>query len=61
LNIPQVAGIVAAPDLQKVYAADANDNMIFSIDERTLKYTPIKLQDNDSPDGVAYDQVVHTH
>src|SRR5437763_10928024 len=59
LNIPQVAGIVVAPDLQKVYAADANDNMIFTIDERTLKYTPIKLQDNDSPDGVTYDEVDH--
>ena len=59
LNIPQVAGIVVAPDLQKVYAADANDNLIFAIDERTLKYTPIKLQDNDSPDGVAYDEVDH--
>src|SRR6266700_3322564 len=59
LDIPQVAGIVVAPDLQKVYAADANDNLIFAIDERTLKYTPIKLQDNDSPDGVAYDEVDH--
>src|SRR5438876_6883459 len=53
LPISQVAGIMVAPDLQKVYAADANDNLIFDIDERTLKYTPIKLQDNDSPDGVA--------
>jgi DNA-binding beta-propeller fold protein YncE len=59
LNIPQVAGIVVAPDLQRIYAADANDNMIFTIDERTLKYTPIKLQDNDSPDGVTYDEVDH--
>jgi len=59
LNIPQVAGIVVAPDLQQVYAADSNDNLIYSIDERTLKYHPIKLQDNDSPDGVAYDVVDH--
>ena len=59
LNIPQVAGIVIAPDLQKVYAADANDNTIFDIDERTLNATPIQLQDNDSPDGLVYDQVDH--
>ncbi len=59
LNIPQVAGIVIAPDLQKVYAADANDNTIYDIDERTLNATPIQLQDNDSPDGLVYDQVDH--
>jgi hypothetical protein len=59
LNIPRVAGIVVAPDLLKVYAADANDNSIYAIDERTLHATPIQLQDNDSPDGLAYDQVDH--
>lgn len=59
LNIPQVAGIVLAPDLHKVYAADANDNTIFAIDEQTLKAAPIQLQDNDSPDGLVYDQVDH--
>jgi hypothetical protein len=59
LNIPQVAGVVVAPDLHQIYAADDNDNMIFAIDERTLKATPIQLQDNDSPDGIAYDQVDH--
>lgn len=59
LNIPQVAGVVVAPDLLKVYAADANDNIIYDIDERTLKATPIQLQDNDSPDGITYDEVDH--
>jgi hypothetical protein len=59
LNIPQVAGVVIAPDLQKVYAADANANTIFDIDERTLKATPIQLQENDSPDGLVYDQPDH--
>ena len=59
LNIPQVAGIVFAPDLQKFYAADANDNIIYAIQEKTLRYTPIKLQDNDGPDGLAYDQNDH--
>ena len=59
LNIPQVAGIVVAQDLHKVYAADANDNLIYAIDEKTMHYSPISLQDNDSPDGVAYDQPDH--
>jgi hypothetical protein len=59
LNIPQVAGIVVAQDLHKVYAADSNDNIIYVIDEKTLHYTQIPLQDNDSPDGVAYDQPDH--
>lgn len=59
LNIPQVAGIVVAQDLHKVYVADAYDNIIYVIQESTLQYAPIKLQDNDSPDGVAYDQPDH--
>lgn len=56
LNIPQGAGVVVAQDLHKVYVADANDNIIYVIQEKTLQYTTIKLQDNDSPDGLAYDQ-----
>src|SRR5947209_2571372 len=59
LNIPQVAGIIVATDLRKVYAADANDNIIYSIDEQTLKATPIQLQDNDGPDSLEYDQSDH--
>ncbi len=59
LNIPQVAGMVAAPDLHKVYAADSNDNIIYDIDEKTLKTTQIPLQDNDSPDGIGYDPEDH--
>lgn len=59
INIPQVAGIVFAPDLQKFYAADANDNIIYAIQENTLQYTPIELQVNDGPDGLAYDQSDH--
>lgn len=57
--IPQVAGIVVAPDLHKVYVADSNDNIIYAIDEYTLKFWPIPLQDNDSPDTLAYDQQDH--
>jgi DNA-binding beta-propeller fold protein YncE len=59
VNIPQVAGIVVAPDLHKVYAADANDNIVYVINEATLQASPIKLQNNDGPDGVEYDQRDH--
>lgn len=59
LEIPQVAGVVVAADLHKVYAADANDSIIYVIDERTLKATPIHLQENDSPDGMTYDPLDH--
>jgi hypothetical protein len=59
LNIPQVAGVVVAPDLQKVFVADSNDSIIYVIHEKTLQYAPIPLQDNDGPDGLAYDQNDH--
>jgi hypothetical protein len=59
IDIPQVAGIVDAPDLDRVYAADAQDNIIDAIDVHTLKYTPIQLDDNESPDAIAYDPDDH--
>ena len=59
LPIPQVAGITLASDLHKVYAADANDNIIYSIDEPTMQITPIELAANDSPDGMTYDPIDH--
>jgi DNA-binding beta-propeller fold protein YncE len=57
--IPQVAGIVVAPDLGRVFAADANDNIVYSIDEHTLKATPIALANNEGPDGIDYDPIDH--
>lgn len=59
LPIPQVAGVVAAPDLGRVYAADSNDGIIYAIDERTFQTTAIKIDPNDSPDGMDYDAVDH--
>jgi DNA-binding beta-propeller fold protein YncE len=59
LPIPQVAGVVLAPDLNKVYAADSNDNIIYAIDENTFQTKQIVLQDNDSPDAITYDQIDH--
>jgi DNA-binding beta-propeller fold protein YncE len=59
LPIPQVAGVVLAPDLRKVYAADSNDNIVFVINEATLNTASIELHKNDSPDALAYDQTDH--
>ena len=59
LALPQVAGVVLAPDLHKVYAADSNDNIVFVINEATLSTAPIELHKNDSPDALAYDQTDH--
>jgi hypothetical protein len=59
LDIPQVAGIVFAPDLHKVYAADVNDSIVYVINERTLQFAPIRLQKNDSPDTLTYDSTDH--
>jgi DNA-binding beta-propeller fold protein YncE len=59
INIPQVAGIVDAPDLGRVYAANAQDNIIDAIDVHTLKFTSIQLDDNESPDAMSYDPVDH--
>jgi DNA-binding beta-propeller fold protein YncE len=59
IDIPQVAGVVDAPDLGRVYAGDAQDNIVYSIDVHTLKYTPIQLDDNESPDAIAYDPDDH--
>ena len=59
LPIPQVAGITLASDLHKVYAADTNDNIVYVIDEQTLKFSPIELATNDSPDSMTYDPIDH--
>src|SRR5437588_7555812 len=59
LPIPQGTGVTIAPDLEKVYVADGNDNIVYVIDERTLKFQPIELAKNDSPDGMEYDQPDH--
>ncbi len=59
IAIPQVAGMVDALDLRKVYAADAEESIVYSIDVNTLKATPIQLDDNESPEAMSYDPVDH--
>lgn len=59
LNIPQVTGLVAAPDLGKIYAAGRIDNAVYVIDERTLTKTAIPLGNNEKPDSITYDTRDH--
>ncbi len=58
INIPQVAGIVDAPDLGKVFAgSDTDQSIVYDIDVHTLKATPIVLNPLESPDALTYDPV----
>lgn len=58
INIPQVAGVVDAPDLGKVFvASDTDQSIVYAIDVHTLKATPIMLGDLESPDALFYDSV----
>ncbi len=59
VDVPQIAGMVVAPDLGRVYAADAEDNIVYAIDEHTLKATAIQLADLETPDGIDYDPDDH--
>src|SRR5690349_10592555 len=45
LPIPQVAGLVVAPDLHKVFAADAEENKICSFDEPSAPLPVVALLD----------------
>ncbi len=59
VNIPHVTGLVIASDLRRVYASDADDNIVYAIDENTLAFTPIHVGDNKSPDAISYDPTDH--
>lgn len=57
INIPQVAGVVDAPDLGKVFAgSDTDQSIVYAIDVHTLKAMPIALNALESPDALFYDQ-----
>jgi hypothetical protein len=60
IPVPQGAGIIEAPDLHKIFVADAEDSIIFDINVDTLKIEgQIQLPDNESPDAIGYDPVDH--
>jgi hypothetical protein len=57
---PQVAGVIDATDLRKVFVADSQDNIIYDININTMQIQgQIQLPDNDSPDAIGYDPVDH--
>ncbi len=60
VNIPQVAGVVDAPDLGKVFVAsdaatNSDQSIVYAIDVHTLNVTPIPLANLESPDALSYD------
>ena len=52
--------MIEAPDLRKMFVADAEDSILFDINVDTMKIEgQVQLPANDSPDGVGYDPVDH--
>jgi hypothetical protein len=50
INIPQVTGVVDAPDLDEVFAAsDSDQSIVYAIDVHTLVTTPIVLNTLPTP------------
>ncbi len=60
VDVPQTTGIAVATGTGWVYASDANDSIIYGINEHTLQTVKIPLNNMlDSPDAMAYDPVDH--
>lgn len=59
IDIAQITGMVAAPDIGRVFAVSANDNRVYVIDEHTLKSTAIPLGATSNPDSIDYDARDH--
>lgn len=60
IPVPQGSGMIEAPDLHKIFVADAEDNTIFDVNVATMKIEgQVQLPDNESPDAIGYDPVDH--
>ncbi len=59
VNVPHIAGVTVAGNLHAVYAADPDDNIVYTFDEYALKPTAIPVGDNESPDSISYDPADH--
>jgi len=57
-GIPAVHGVLAIPELGRVYASATGANQVDVIDERTLRVTA-KIPAGSYPDGLAYDPTRH--
>jgi YVTN family beta-propeller protein len=58
ISIAHVHGVLAVAELGRVYATDADDNLVYVINEHTMR-TVAKIQVGDAPDGLAYDPSTH--
>jgi hypothetical protein len=59
LRIPQTSGITIATDIHWAYISDAQDGIIYAVDERNFNMVQIKLDPSDGPDASVYDPVDH--
>jgi DNA-binding beta-propeller fold protein YncE len=59
LRIPQTSGITIATDIHWAYISDAQDGIIYAVDEQNFHMVPIKLDPSDGPDASVYDPVDH--
>jgi YVTN family beta-propeller protein len=59
-DVMHVHGVLAVPELERVYATDSDDNQVYVISERTESIiAKIPLRYDDGPDGLAYDPTTH--
>jgi hypothetical protein len=59
LRIPQTSGITIATNIHWAYISDAQDSIIYAVNERNFNMVQIKLDPNDGPDASVYDPVDH--
>lgn len=59
LRVPQTSGISIATDIHWAYVSDAQDGIIFAVDEQNFNMVQIPLDPNDGPDASVYDPVDH--
>lgn len=59
VDIPQITGMVVAPDSGTVFASGSLDNAVYAIDERTLRFIRIVIGNNERPDAISYDPQDH--
>jgi DNA-binding beta-propeller fold protein YncE len=67
IDLPNIHGLVLDPEDHRIYAAGSTADVVYSIDEQTLKPTPINVAPKcnpakapcENPDSLTYDPVDH--
>src|SRR5215467_5931188 len=61
INIPQSAGVIVAQNVGKVFIGDVADGIVYVVNEQSPFniIAKVKLDPNDGPDAIEYDQVDH--